>query len=56
MGKRKAGRPPLKSTQRKSAGIRVRLTDKELEAVKAAAGENLSAWARGIILRAAGLK
>jgi hypothetical protein len=49
----KMGRPPKPDSERKSAELRIRLTDEERKALDRAAGENTSTWAREVLLKAA---
>jgi len=47
------GRPPKDPVERKSAELRIRLTDADRAILDAAAGTNTSAWARKLLLKAA---
>ena len=51
--KRERGRPPKPDADRKSAELRIRLTEEERETLDNAAGEKTSTWARDVLLRAA---
>jgi len=47
------GRPPKDPDERKSAELRIRLTEQERAELDAAAGANTSTWAREVLLKAA---
>ena len=47
------GRPPKPDDERKSAQLRIRLTEEEREALDQAAGGKTSTWARDVLLKAA---
>jgi hypothetical protein len=47
------GRPPKPDDERKSAQLRIRLTDEERKALDAAADGKTSTWARKLLLKAA---
>jgi hypothetical protein len=52
---KKMGRPPKPKADRKSVFVKVLLTPAEKKTLEAAAGDtDLSAWARAILLAAAG--
>jgi len=53
MKKPRIGRPPKPAADRRVDILRIRLTKKERRMLNAAAGENVSAWARAVLLRAA---
>jgi uncharacterized protein (DUF1778 family) len=53
MDKTERGRPPKADEERKSAELRIRMTQEERELLDAAAGGKTSTWARGVLLRAA---
>jgi hypothetical protein len=53
MAKPERGRPPKPDDERKSAQLRIRLTDEERAALDAAADGKTSTWARKLLLRAA---
>ena len=54
--KRQRGRPPKPDEERRSAELRIRLTEDERAALDNAAGENTSTWARDVLLKAAARK
>ncbi len=47
------GRPPKEPDERKSAELRIRLTEQERAELDAAAGGNTSTWARELLMKAA---
>jgi hypothetical protein len=50
------GRPPLEDEDRRSAVLKIRLNEEELDALEAAAVKReqpVSTWARDVLLRAA---
>jgi len=47
------GRPPKPPGERKTAELRIRLTEAQRAQLDAAAGEDTSTWARELLLRAA---
>jgi hypothetical protein len=47
------GRPPKEPDERKSAELRIRLTEQERKELDGAAGGNASTWARQLLLKAA---
>ncbi len=52
----KMGRPPKTEDERQTTTLRLRLTaadDATIRQAAASAGESLSAWMRGVLLRAA---
>jgi hypothetical protein len=51
--KRERGRPPKPDEERRSAELRIRLTDEEREKLDDAAGGRTSTWARDLLLKAA---
>lgn len=51
--KRGRGRPPKPDEERKSFMLRIRMTEEQREVLAGAAGENISDWARDVLLRAA---
>ena len=51
--KRERGRPPKPDKERKSAELRIRLTEGERAQLDAAAQGNTSTWARELLLKAA---
>ena len=55
MGKnnRERGRPPKPDEERKSYMLRIRMTEDQKDELREAAGQNISDWARAILLRAA---
>lgn len=53
METKERGRPPKPPEERKSAELRIRLTEDERSALDHAAGENTSTWAREVLLKAA---
>jgi hypothetical protein len=54
--KRDRGRPPKPDEDRRSAELRIRLTDDEREKLDEAAGGQTSTWARDVLLKAAARK
>jgi len=54
--KRDRGRPPKPDEDRRSAELRIRLTDEERERLDDAAGGKTSTWARDVLLKAAARK
>jgi hypothetical protein len=54
--KRDRGRPPKPDEDRRSAELRIRLTDEEREKLDDAAGGKTSTWARDVLLKAAARK
>ena len=53
MDKTERGRPPKADDERKSAELRIRMTQEERELLDAAAGGKTSTWARDVLIRAA---
>jgi hypothetical protein len=51
--KRERGRPPKPDDERRTAELRIRLTDEERERLDDAAGGKTSTWARDLLLKAA---
>jgi hypothetical protein len=51
--KRERGRPPKPDEDRRSAELRIRLTDEEREKLDDFAGGKTSTWARELLLKAA---
>jgi hypothetical protein len=51
--KRKPGRPEKPPEKRKSAELRIRLTEADRAELDRAAGSDTSTWAREVLLRAA---
>jgi uncharacterized protein (DUF1778 family) len=54
--KRDRGRPPKSDEDRRSAELRIRLTEDEREILDEAAGGKTSTWARELLLKAASRK
>ena len=54
--KRERGRPPKPDEERRSAELRIRLTEDERESLDDAAGGKTSTWARDVLLKAAARK
>jgi hypothetical protein len=54
--KRERGRPPKPDEDRRSAELRIRLTEDERETLDDAAGGKTSTWARELLLKAASKK
>jgi hypothetical protein len=52
----KQGRPPKSPEERRTAELRIRLTEAERELIDAICGRGASTWARDVILRAARAK
>lgn len=50
---RDRGRPPKSDEERKSYMLRIRMTEEQKELLKEVAGDNISDWARDVLLRAA---
>jgi hypothetical protein len=50
---RERGRPPKSPDERKTAELRIRLTNEQREVLDAAAEGDTSTWARDVLLRAA---
>ena len=50
---RERGRPPKAPEDRRSAELRIRLTEDERELLDTAGGGKTSTWARTVLLRAA---
>ena len=53
MSENERGRPPKADDERKSAELRIRMTQEERELLDAAAGGKTSTWARNVLVRAA---
>ena len=53
MDKTERGRPPKADDKRKSAELRIRMTQEERELLDTAAGGKTSTWARDVLVRAA---
>ena len=53
MDKSERGRPPKADDERKSAELRIRMTQEERELLDTAAGGKTSTWARDVLVRAA---
>jgi hypothetical protein len=53
VNKPERGRPPKPPEERKSAELRIRLTEAQRATLDAAAGQDTSTWARDVLLRAA---
>lgn len=51
--KRDRGRPPKPAEERKSYMLRIRMTEEQRDVLREVAGENISDWARDVLLRAA---
>lgn len=51
--KKKRGRPFLPKSEVRNQQVYVRLTEEEMALVRRAAGENIGAWAREQLLKAA---
>lgn len=49
----KRGRPPKPASEKRSAAINIKLTEAERAEIDRAANGEPTAWARGVILRAA---
>lgn len=49
----KIGRPPKPDEERKSYMLRIRMTEEQKEVLREVAGDNISDWAREVLLRAA---
>lgn len=47
------GRPPKPDDERKSYMLRIRMTEEQKGTLREVAGENISDWAREVLLRAA---
>jgi hypothetical protein len=54
--KRERGRPPKPDEDRRTAELRIRLTEQERSILDLAAGEQTSTWARLVLLAAAARK
>jgi hypothetical protein len=49
----KIGRPPKPDEERKSYMLRIRMTEEQKDLLREVAGDNISDWARDVLLRAA---
>jgi uncharacterized protein (DUF1778 family) len=47
------GRPPKPPEERQTERLEIRLTAADLKSIEAAAGDNVSTWARSVLVRAA---
>jgi hypothetical protein len=53
MEAKRMGRPPKPAAERQTERLELRMTAAELKAIEKAGGENVSAWARQVLVRAA---
>src|SRR5687768_7194374 len=53
METKRMGRPPKPAAERQTARLELRMTDAELKLIERAGGENVSKWARNVLVRAA---